>query len=109
MNFEKWLEELKKFWMEKDIPNIVKLFDAEVEYYESPFEKIEDINIVWKDIEEQEIKKLEYHILGVKENVVIANYILELPTRKVDMVYEIQLDNNNNKCHYFKQWYMSNN
>lgn len=112
-NFINWLDDLEKFWKVKDVTSILKLFDKNVEYYETPFDCLQNknnqfnkIELAWHDIDTHKILKLYYKILGFRENVVIVNFILELENRTVDMVYEVEL-NENNKCIYFKQWYMS--
>lgn len=103
--FDKWCSSLKEYWLKKDITSIIQLFDNEVEYYETPFEKVNDIETVWKDIEEQNLISLEYEIIGIKDNTVIANFIMNDNHEIVDMIYEIRL-NELGKCNYFKQWYM---
>lgn len=108
MNKLKWLESLRKFWIDKDIDNIIELFDEKVDYWESPFENITNIKSVWNDINEQQIIDLKYRILGEKQNIIIANFLLQIPGNIIDMIYEIQL-NDDNKCIYFKQWYMQKN
>lgn len=100
-----WCEKLKQYWIQKDIPKILDLFEGNVEYYETPFQKVDNLKSVWKDIESQKLKSLEYKIIGEKDNVVVANYIMNDNGTIVDMIYEIQL-NENGKCTYFKQWYM---
>ncbi len=47
MNKNEWLNNLKEYWEEKNVEAIVNdLFDKNVEYYRSPFEKIIDIKTV---------------------------------------------------------------
>lgn len=105
INFDKWCNDLKEYWLKKDINSIIELFDNQVEYYETPFQKIDNIETVWKDIETQELISLEYKILGIKDNMVVANFLMNDNNQIVDMIYEIRL-NNLGKCDYFKQWYM---
>lgn len=106
-NLEKWCCNLKQYWIDKDINNIISLFDEDVEYYESPNMKIVGINNIkkmWEEIKEQNTSNIEYRVLCESDNKIIANYTLK-DTISYDMVYEIVL-NKNNKCIYFKQWYM---
>lgn len=103
-----WCEKLKQYWIQKDISKIISLFDEDVDYYETPFQKVDDIKLVWKDIESQNLQSLEYKIIGEKNNAIIANYIMNDSGRIVDMIYEIEL-NEKGKCTYFKQWYMISN
>lgn len=100
-----WCEKLKQYWIQKDISKIISLFDEDVDYYETPFQKVDEIKLVWKDIESQNLQSLEYKIIGEKNNTIIANYIMNDNGRIVDMIYEIEL-NDKGKCTYFKQWYM---
>lgn len=46
-----WCEKLKQYWLKKDISSIISLFEENVEYYETPFQKVNDLELVWKDIE----------------------------------------------------------
>ena len=108
INFDKWCNDLKKYWLQKDITSILELFDSQVEYYETPFQKIDNIKEVWEDIETQELTSLEYRIIGIKENTAIANFIMDDNGEVIDMIYEIKL-NDLGKCDYFKQWYMCSN
>lgn len=108
INPSKWVEDLKKFWIDKEINKIMELFDENVEYWENPFEIITDLEEIWQEIKQQEILNLQYKILGTKNNRVITNFVLGVPKDTIDMVYEIEL-NEQNKSTYFKQWYMQKN
>ena len=106
-NLEKWCNELLIFWKNKDIDNIINLFDENVEYYETPNMKLKDIDEVksmWQEIKNQNTSNIELKILCKENNKCIANYILKDEV-SFNMIYEIEL-NDNNKCIYFKQWYM---
>lgn len=106
-NLETWCYNLKQYWINKDIDNIINLFDEYVEYYETPNMKIEGINNIkemWEEIKGQNTSNIDYKILCESDNKIIANYILK-DTISYNMVYEIVL-NKDNKCIYFKQWYM---
>lgn len=101
-----WCQNLKDFWHEKEIDKIIDLFSKEVVYYEEPTNKIsytELIN-VWNEIKDQDTKNIEFKVLVESSNKCIANFILKTDTT-IDMIYEIEL-NEENKCTYFKQWYM---
>lgn len=103
----KWCKNLKKYWQEKDINNIINLFDENVEYYETPNQKLsssEELRMVWEEIKDQDTKNIEVKILCTENNKCIANFLLT-GKETYDMIYEIVL-NENNKCTYFKQWYM---
>lgn len=101
-----WCQKLLNFWQQKEIENIINLFDENVVYYEEPNNKItynELIN-VWSEIKDQDTNNIEFKILVEDNNKCIANFLLKGKTI-IDMIYEIRL-NEDNKCIYFKQWYM---
>lgn len=105
--FEEWCNNLKNYWENKEVENIITLFDENVVYYETPKMKISSFNEVkkiWEEIKNQNTDKIDFKILCVDNNKCIANYILD-DEISYDMIYEIVL-NNENKCIYFKQWYM---
>ncbi len=104
---EKWCLELKEYWYKKDIDKIIKLFSKNVTYYETPFEKVKNLKEVWEEIKLQDIKNLEFKVISHNQRKGAVNFILELINGEIyDILYEIELDKDN-KCNYFKQWYMS--
>lgn len=106
-NLEKWCNDLLSFWKNKEVEKIIDLFDENVEYYETPNMLVENIGAIktmWEEIYVQDTSNIELKILCQNNNKIIANYILHDKV-SYDMIYEIEL-NENNKCVYFKQWYM---
>ena len=107
VNLQKWCEDLLKYWTNKDIDNILKLFDENVIYYETPRQKVtglEDIRKMWSEIKNQGTSNITMKILCSQNNKCIANYVLNSDI-SYDMIYEIEL-NEENKCVHFVQWYM---
>ncbi len=105
-DYHKWCEELLNNWKQKNIENLVNLFDKSVEYYESPTEKIEDmkeIRKVWEEIKKQNTNNIEFNILCKNNECCIVNFVLK-DTVSYDMIYQIKL-NENDKCIFLKQWY----
>ena len=52
-DYYKWCVRLLNNWKQKNVDNIVNLFDEKVEYYETPKEKINTMNEIrkmWEDI-----------------------------------------------------------
>ena len=106
--YYEWCIELLNNWKSKNIENIVNLFDEQVEYYETPKEKINTIKEIEKmgeEIKEQKTNNIEFNILCQNNECCIVNFILK-DVVSYDMIYQIKL-NENNKCIFLKQWYMT--
>ena len=100
-DYYKWCVELLNNWKQKNVENIVNLFDENVEYYETPTEQIntiKEIRKMWEEIEEQNTSDIEFN------ECCIVNFVLK-DAVLYDMIYQIKL-NENNKCIFLKQWYM---
>lgn len=106
---EDWLNELKKYWFNKDIEKAVGLFSETTYYQETPFLKpyttIDEINQEWQHIKDEEIQKIDIKILAIDEFTVIVEWFLKQNNQEFDGIYEIKF-NNNLKCSYFKSWEM---
>lgn len=104
-----WLEDLKKYWQNKEGKKASLLFKNTTFYQETPFVKsyttYEEIAKEWEHIDEQEIKKIEFSILAIEKNTMIVNWIFERNTTAFDGIYEIKF-NDKLECIYFKSWEM---
>ena len=79
-DYYKWCEELLNNWKQKNIENIVNLFDEKVEYYKTPTEKISNIKEIrkmWEEIEEQNTSDIEFYILCENDECCIVNFVLK--------------------------------
>lgn len=107
---EKWLNNLKEYWLNKDITKAVSLFKKTIYYQETPFmkpyTKVEEINAEWQHIKEENIQSIEIKILAIDNYTVIANWVLKQNNQKYDGIYEIKF-NKDLECIYFKSWEMS--
>ena len=108
---EEWLNKLKKYWFNKDIENAVSLFIKTTFYQETPFMKpyttIEQIREEWEHIKNENIQNIEFKVLAIDNNILIAQWILKQNDIDYDGIYEIKF-NDNLECIYFKSWEMSN-
>ena len=107
---EKWLNNLKEYWFNKDIEGAVSLF-IETNYYQetpfmNPYTTIDEIREEWKHIEDENIQKIEFKILAIDNLTLIAQWILKQNDTDYDGIYEIKF-NDNLECIYFKSWEMS--
>lgn len=106
---EDWLEILKKSWLNKDSNKASSLFTNTNFYQETPFlkpyTKYEEIAKEWENIDNQDIKKLEFKILAIEDRTVIVNWLFQSDGTEFDGIYEIKF-NDKNECIYFKSWEM---
>lgn len=104
-----WLNKLKKYWFEKDIDGAISLFKNTSFYQETPFmkpfESFDEIANEWQNIKSQNIIKIEFEILAIDKNVLIAHWYFEREGAIFDGIYEIKF-NENLECIYFKSWEM---
>ena len=61
---EKWLNQLKEYWFNKEIDRAVSLFNKTVYYQETPFMKpyttIEEIREEWQHVKDENIQNIQY-------------------------------------------------
>lgn len=107
---EEWLNNLKKYWFNKDIENAVSLFEKTTFYQETPFMNpyttLDEIKEEWQHIKNENIQNIEIKVLAIDNLTVIAQWILKQNDNNYDGIYEIKF-NDNLECIYFKSWEMS--
>ena len=106
---QKWLNNLKEFWFNKDIESAVLLFKNTTFYQETPFMEpyttLEEIREEWQHIKNENIQSVEIKLLALDGNMVIAEWLLKQNNQEYDGIYEIKF-NENLECIYFKSWEM---
>ena len=106
---EEWLNRLKEYWFNKDIEKAVSLFSKTTFYQETPFMKpyttIEEINQEWQHVKDENIQEINFKILAIDNNVLVAEWFLKQNDQEFDGIYEIKF-NDNLECIYFKSWEM---
>ena len=107
---EEWLNNLKRYWFNKDIENAVSLFKKTTFYQETPFTNpyttLDEIKEEWQHIKNENIQNIEIKVLAIDKLTVIAQWILKQNDNNYDGIYEIKF-NDNLECIYFKSWEMS--
>lgn len=104
-----WLDKLKTAWWNKDIDEATSLFTETTFYQETPFMKpyttFQEIVEEWQHIKGQNIKKIEFKILAIDNDVLIVEWIFEKDTTIFNGIYEIKF-NNDLDCVSFRSWEM---
>ena len=64
-----WLNNLKKYWFDKDVDSAVSLF-TETKYYQetpfvNPYTTLDEIADEWQHIKNEDIKKIEFRVLAI--------------------------------------------
>lgn len=107
---DSWLQQFKSYWENHDIDGVLSLFDADVEYWETPFQKLTglgDVKSEWSAIDRQSDIKLNTSIFSEQHNQSTVKwnltYINESNEHKHwSGAYLIKL-NEDGKCVYFLQ------
>lgn len=106
---EKWLNDFKTFWFNKEIEKVTSLFKNTTFYQETPFLKpfttFEEIKKEWQQIKNQNMKEIEFKILAIENKTVIVEWIFKRDVEEFDGIYEIKF-NYDGECIYFKSWEM---
>lgn len=106
---EQWLEKLVDGWKTKDIDQVLSLFSSDVEYWETPYKKLNSITEVqneWEAIRTQDDIQIETKIIMNQDKTHLVQwklrYIKEGSLNKWAGLYIIKL-NEVDKCSYFYQ------
>ena len=62
---DSWIESLKQGWLDKDIDAVLNLFADDVDYWETPFEQLENkeqLKEAWQAINDQKDIQLEFEV-----------------------------------------------
>jgi len=103
-----WLQNFKKAWLDKDVPEVMSLFTAEVEYWETPFQRLayEHVSDEWQVIHHQDNINLTIHHIATEGTDYICRWDLTYDKQGANVhwrgMYIIRL-NQSGKCEYFYQ------
>lgn len=113
MNINQWLDELKRAWEQHDIEAAVALFTDDVQYFETPFSKVnpERLHDLWSDIRGCIDTKVtcELYAVGGEKHSVIWHATWKNTVGEVQEkggTYLVTL-NDQGKCNYFYRTSMS--
>lgn len=105
----KWLEKFESSWRAKDVATVLELFTDEVEYWETPFKKVNsksELTEEWSAIQSQEnlvVTTTVFNSEGNKHSVIWGiTYDKDGVQQVWSGVYLIEL-NNEGLCKYFQQ------
>jgi ketosteroid isomerase-like protein len=107
-DINKWLDKFENFWKKHEIDKIMNLFTRDVEYWETPFKKLEGIEQVekeWQGVVNQEKIKLDFEVFSREEDKYCVIWHLKYEDQKGKEeefagAYLVRL-NPDNKCYYF--------
>ena len=105
MDINIWMQEFKQYWLSYDIEGVISMFDENVEYWESSFERIENkqqLQEEWKYITTQRNIELSYEVFSQDQNKFTIIWTLKYNDKEVRGTYLLKL-NSENKCIYFYQ------
>lgn len=112
MDIDSWLAEFKNGWKSKDVGSVLSLFTEDVEYYETPFEKLEDkkeLRREWEKIKDQRNIDIRTEVFAREENRFAVKWRLSYTEdgkqKELEGVYLIRL-NQDNQCEEFWQYFM---
>ena len=113
LSIAKWFEELKRIWLEKDIPALREILADEFDYYEDPYlpaiKTWHELESAWQEIKDQDIKKLDIQVLidGTNEGSGMYHFIYADPAgvqHESKGSYYLKL-NPEGKATEFRQWW----
>lgn len=116
MNIENWLNSFIIFWKNHDIEWVLSLFTSDIEYWETPFVKIENFDKLrseWEYIKIQDKIKFNYELFSWVENFYTIKFNLSYTNLNnneninFNWIYLVKL-NSENKCFYFFQCWENN-
>ena len=104
-----WINKFKQNWKNKNIEEVLNLFTEDVDYYETPTQKLEpeELRKEWETVKQQEDISLDLEIFSSTEHKHTVQweltYTQDGERTEMEGVYLIKL-NSNGKCHEFWQY-----
>jgi len=57
-DIEVWMKKFRERWIAKDIDGVIEIFTDEVDYFETPYQEIEDLEALREEWNRLEIRKI---------------------------------------------------
>ena len=57
-DIEVWMKKFRERWIAKDIDGFIEIFTDEVDYFETPYQEIEDLEALREEWNRLEIRKI---------------------------------------------------
>ncbi len=111
-DIEAWLQGFRKNWKKGNVDRVLQLFTDDVEYWETPSEKLDpkELRKEWESVKEQEDIQLDFEVFsGDGEKYTVQwelSYIKDEEKNELKGVYLIKL-NKEGKCEEFWQYCQS--
>ncbi len=112
-DIEVWMKKFRERWIAKDIDGVIELFADDVDYFETPYQEIKDLEALreeWEPIGNQEDIELGYEIYSRDGNKFTVKWDLKYSQdrerNQLKGIYLIEL-NEGNKCVEFWQYCQS--
>jgi hypothetical protein len=110
---QKWFDELKRIWLEKDVAALQSILADNFEYYEDPylppFTTWQEVEAAWQEVKSQDIETLDIKVLidGATEGSGMYHFIFKNQTgteHESKGAYYLKL-NEESKATIFRQWW----
>lgn len=95
-NINDWLDKLSTFWKNHDIDGIIDLFTDDVEYWETPFNKISnstDLRLEWENIKNQ-------------NNITLYCKVFSKQDNKYSVLWSLEFKDTNNQPKHYSGTYL---
>lgn len=105
---DEWLTKFKKTWIALDIDGVISLFTSNVEYWETPFKKLDNLKELrseWEGINSQSNIKLKFRVFSREDGKYSVIWDMRYEDKDDSQkhckgTYLLKL-NADSKCYYF--------
>lgn len=110
MDIEEWRDSFEQAWKSQDVESVLDLFTDDVDYYETPSEKLENkeqLREEWQTVKDQQDIEIETEVFsGDGDRFTVKwslSYTRSGEENSLKGIYLIKL-NSDNKCYEFWQY-----